>query len=134
MLWARTIERLGEAGAARLLALVAEGNKGGAALLALLKRDLGAVGLDSLLTEVNKLNDVRRLGLPEELFADCSEKLMDAWRERAIKMYLSDSRDTAEDVRITLLAVLCSSWQAEITDALRDLLIALVQKINARAE
>ncbi|MEX2985730.1 hypothetical protein [Streptomyces sp. C36] len=73
MLWARTIERLGEAGAARLLALVAEGNKGGAALLALLKHDLGAVGPDSLLTEVNKLNDVRRLGLPKGLFADCSE-------------------------------------------------------------
>ncbi|MEU7371009.1 hypothetical protein AB0B92_36685 [Streptomyces hygroscopicus] len=119
---------------ARLLALVAEGNEDGAALLALLKRDPGAVGLDSLLTEVNKLNDVRRLGLPEGLFADCSEKLVAAWRARAIKMYPSDFRDTAEDVRIPLLAVLCSSRQAEITDALGDLLIALVQKINARAE
>ncbi|MDP9612749.1 Tn3 family transposase [Streptomyces demainii] len=119
---------------ARLLALVAEGNEDGAALLALLKRDPGAVGLDSLLTEVNKLNDVRRLGLPEGLFADCSEKLVAAWRARAIKMYPSDFRDTAEDVRIPLLAALCSSRQAEITDALGDLLIALVQKINARAE
>ncbi|MFG2395695.1 hypothetical protein [Streptomyces lydicus] len=49
-------------------------------------------------------------------------------------MYPSDFRDTAEDVRITLLAALCSSRQAEITDALVELLIALVQKINARAE
>ncbi|MDN3060371.1 hypothetical protein PH213_38835 [Streptomyces sp. SRF1] len=119
---------------ARLLALVAEGNEDGAALLTLLKRDPGAVGLDSLLTEVNKLNDVRRLGLPEGLFADCSEKLVAAWRARAIKMYPSDFRDPAEDVRIPLLAALCSSRQAEITDALGDLLIALVQKINARAE
>ncbi|MFJ9968755.1 hypothetical protein [Streptomyces avermitilis] len=46
----------------------------------------------------------------------------------------SFGRDTAEDVRITLLAALCSSRQAEITDALVDLLVALVQKINARAE
>lgn len=37
--------------AGRLLALVAEGNDDGTALLAALKRDPGAVGLDSLLTE-----------------------------------------------------------------------------------
>jgi hypothetical protein len=104
------------------------------ALLAALKRDPGAVGLDSLLTEITKLNDVRKLGLPDGLFADCSEKLLAAWRARAIKMYPSDFRDTAEDVRITLLAALCSSRQAEITDALVELLVALVQKINARAE
>ncbi|MET8537973.1 Tn3 family transposase [Streptomyces sp. NPDC005065] len=130
----RTIERLGQVCTARLLALVAEGNEDGTALLASLKRDPGAVGLDSLLTEITKLNDVRKLGLPEGLFADCSEKLLAAWRARAIKMYPSDFRDTAEDVRITLLAALGSSRQAEITDALADLLIALVQKINTRAE
>ncbi|MDX3230437.1 hypothetical protein [Streptomyces sp. ME19-01-6] len=76
---------------------------------------------------------MRKLGLPDELFADCSEKLLAAWRARAIKMYPSDFRDTAEVVRITLLAALCSSRQAEITDALVDLLVALVRKINARA-
>ncbi|MCT9010518.1 hypothetical protein [Streptomyces rhizosphaerihabitans] len=102
--------------------------------IAALKRDPGAVGLDSLLTEITKLNDVRKLGLPDGLFADCSEKLVAAWRARAIKMYPSDFRDTSEDVRITLLAALCSSRQAEITDALVDLLVALVHKINARAE
>jgi hypothetical protein len=130
----RIIERLGDTGTARLLALVAEDNEDGTALLAALKRDPGAVGLDSLLTEITKLNDVRKLGLPDGLFADCSEKLLAAWRARAIKMYPSDFRDTAEDVRITLLAALCSSRQAEITDALVELLVALVQKINARAE
>ncbi|GGS36790.1 hypothetical protein Snoj_16620 [Streptomyces nojiriensis] len=49
-------------------------------------------------------------------------------------MYPSDFRDTAADVRITLLAALCSSRQAETTDALVELLVALVHKINARAE
>ncbi|CAM5321284.1 DUF4158 domain-containing protein [Streptomyces abikoensis] len=105
----RTIGRLGEVCAGRLLALAGEGNETGAALLAALKRDPGAVGLDSLLAEINKLNDVRKLGLPEGLFADCSEKLLAAWRARAIKMYPSDFRETAEDARITLLAALCAS-------------------------
>ncbi|MFF2901793.1 DUF4158 domain-containing protein [Streptomyces sp. NPDC057966] len=84
---ARTIGRLGEAGTARLLSLVAEDNEAGTALLAALKRDPGAVGLDSLLTEITKLKDVRKLGLPDGLFTDCSEKLVAAWRARAIKMY-----------------------------------------------
>ncbi|MGP4110463.1 DUF4158 domain-containing protein [Streptomyces sp. 4N509B] len=56
--------------------LVAEGNDEGTALLAALKRDPGAVGLDSLLTEITKVNAVRELGLPAELFADCSEKML----------------------------------------------------------
>ncbi|MFD6038450.1 Tn3 family transposase [Streptomyces griseoincarnatus] len=131
---ARTVARLGDACARRLLELVAEGNEDGTALLAALKRDPGAVGLDSLLTEITKLTAVRQLGLPEGLFADCSEKLVAAWRARAIKMYPSDFRDANEDVRTALLAALCASRQGEITDALVELLVALVHKINARAE
>ncbi|TYB62046.1 Tn3 family transposase [Microbispora tritici] len=131
---AQTVARLGEQCAGRLLKLVAEGNEDGTALLAALKRDPGAVGLDSLLTEITKLTAVRGLKLPAGLFADCSEKLVAAWRARAIKMYPSDFRDGGEDVRTTLLATLCASRQAEITDALVELLIALVHKINARAE
>ncbi|WP_204357622.1 MULTISPECIES: hypothetical protein [unclassified Streptomyces] len=130
----QTVARLGEACARRLLDLVAEGNEDGTALLASLERDPGAVGLDSLLTEITKLTAVRQLGLPEGMFSDCSEKLVAAWRARAIKMYPSDFRDAGEDVRTTLLAALCTSRQAEITDALVELLVALVHKINARAE
>ncbi|MGW3661481.1 Tn3 family transposase, partial [Streptomyces sp. NPDC005151] len=84
--------------------------------------------------EIIKLTAVRQLGLPEGMFAGCSEKLVAAWRARAIKMYPSDFRDANEDVRITLVAALCSSRQAETTDALVELLVALVHKINARAE
>ncbi|WP_431998531.1 Tn3 family transposase [Streptomyces fungicidicus] len=130
----QTVSRLGDVCARRLLELVAEGNEDGTALLASLKRDPGAVSLDSLLTEITKLTGVRQLRLPEGLFADCSEKLVTAWRARAIRMYPSDFRDAGEDVRTTLLAALCASRQAEITDALVELLVALVHKINARAE
>ncbi|WP_232784526.1 hypothetical protein [Carbonactinospora thermoautotrophica] len=49
-------------------------------------------------------------------------------------MYPSDFRDTAPPLRLTLLAALCWSRQSEITDALVELLIGLVHKINARAE
>ncbi|WP_399097406.1 hypothetical protein ACGH2B_06530 [Streptomyces sp. BBFR2] len=47
-------------------------------LLAALERHTGAVGLESLLTEITKLNAVRKLGLPAELFAGCSETMLTA--------------------------------------------------------
>lgn len=56
-----------------------------------------------MLVETTKLNAVRKLGLPDGLFTDCSEKLLGAWRARAIKMYPSGYRDVTTEVRITLL-------------------------------
>ena len=49
-------------------------------------------------------------------------------------MYPSDFAAAPAPVRLTLLAALCHVRQTEITDALVELLIQLVQKINTRAE
>jgi hypothetical protein len=90
---ARTIGCLGKVGTAQLLSLVAEDNEAGTALLAALKSDPGAVGLDFLLTEITKLNDVRKLGLPDGLFADCSGLGEEAHRRgpaRADRLVLSN--------------------------------------------
>ncbi|MFF3331059.1 hypothetical protein ACFYWX_16060 [Streptomyces sp. NPDC002888] len=48
---------------------------------------------------------------------------MAAWWARAIRMYPSGFRDAGEDVRTTLLAALFATRQAEITDALVELLV-----------
>ncbi|MFH9727776.1 DUF4158 domain-containing protein [Streptomyces sp. NPDC017254] len=61
---ARTIGRLGEAGTARLLSLVAEDNEAGTGLPAALKRDPGAVGLDSPLTPTGCSQTARRSWWP----------------------------------------------------------------------
>ncbi|MFJ8469856.1 hypothetical protein [Streptomyces swartbergensis] len=83
-----TLDRLSHATRSRLEALVAgdgteEGASGdgsvaggGRSHFAELKTDPGAPGLESLLVEVNKLERVRRLELPADLFADVSEKLV----------------------------------------------------------
>jgi hypothetical protein len=89
----------------------------------------GRVGLETL-----KLAAVRGLELPADLFADCSEKLVDAWRARAARLYPSDLRASPVPIRLTLLGALCRKHQSEITDALVDLLIGLVHKVNATAE
>ena len=87
-----------------------------------------------MLKEIEKLARVQALGLPPDLFADASEKVVAAWRARAATLYPSDFRSAPQPIRLTLLAALCSVRTAEITDGSIDLLIALVLKIDTRAE
>ncbi|MGI5341902.1 DUF4158 domain-containing protein [Streptomyces sp. CA-181903] len=142
-----TLERLTHATRSRLEDLVAGGEEtdegvdgdgavagGGRSHFAELKTDPGAPGLESLLAEVNKLQRVRKLQLPADLFADVSEKLVDAWRARASKEYPANLERMKPPRRLTLLAALCHVRQTEITDSLVDLFIQLVLKINTRAE
>ena len=138
---AATVGRLSAATRSRLDDLIAEdagtdaeSAGGGGTFFTELKADPGALGLDSLLAEVNKLQRVRALELPPALFGDVSEKLVAAWRARAAKEYPSDLRAAAGPVRYTLLATLCHVRETEITDSLVELFIQLVQKINTRAE
>ncbi|MEU9371886.1 hypothetical protein AB0D71_46250 [Streptomyces avermitilis] len=83
---------------------------------------------------MNKLQRVRALELPPELFADVSEKLVAAWRARAAKEYPSDLRAASGAVRYSLLSTLCHVRETEIADSLVELFIQLVQRINTRAE
>src|SRR5919204_6748007 len=87
----RTTERLSEERVTGLEGLVAE-QDAARGLLADLKADPGQVGLETLLREIEKLTAVLQLGLPDGLFADASEKLVDAWRARAMRSYPSDFR------------------------------------------
>jgi hypothetical protein len=107
---------------------------GGRSFFTELKTDPGAPGLESLLAEVTKLERVKRLELPADLFADVSEKLVDAWRARASKEYPANLLRMKRPVRLTLLAALCHVRQTEMTDSLEELFIQLVLKINTRAE
>jgi len=100
-----------------------------------LKADPGKLGLETLLAEVTKLQRVRAIGLPAELFADVAEKRIARWRARAVAEYPSTlRRDHPPPVSLTLLAVLCWCRLTEVTDSLVELFIDLVRTINTRAE
>ncbi|HEY5356903.1 MAG TPA: Tn3 family transposase [Streptosporangiaceae bacterium] len=103
-------------------------------LLAELKSDPGPLGLDTLLSEIAKLNATRALGLSDEVFAGTSDRIVAAWRARAARMFPSDFAGCAPPVRYALLAALCWTRQAELVDGLVELLIGLIHRINARAE
>jgi len=141
-----TVSRLTHATRSRLEDLVAGGEEGeepaadrasaggGRSFFTELKEDPGAPGLESLFAEVTKLQRVRALELPADLFADVSEKLVDAWRARASKEYPANLARMKPPMRLTLLAALSHVRHTEITDSLVELFIQLVLKINTRAE
>ncbi|MEV6860386.1 Tn3 family transposase [Streptosporangium subroseum] len=98
-----------------------------------LKSDPGRLGLETLLEEIVKLRRAKALGLPSDLFGGHSDKLVASWRARAMASHPSDFAANPPMVRLTLVSALAWSRTAEITDALVDLFIGLVSKINTRA-
>ena len=68
------------------------------------------------------------------MFVDVSPRVAEQWRARATRAYRSDLLGPSQPVRIALIAVLCATRRTEITDALVDLLLGLVHKINTHAE
>ena len=101
---------------------------------AFLKTDPGAVGLDSFLSEIEKLKRIRAVGLPTDLFKGCSPKLIQTYRQRAATEYPSDLRQHKDAIRYTLMAAFCIQRSQEITDNLIELLIQIIQRIGTRAE
>ncbi|MFI7229381.1 DUF4158 domain-containing protein [Nonomuraea angiospora] len=69
----------GEAGAA-----------GARSFLQELKEDPGPLQLETLLAEIVKLERVKAIGLPDNLFEGVSEKVVEVWWARAMRMYPSD--------------------------------------------
>ena len=128
----RTLARLNFEQIEALERLVAEATETG--LLADLKSDPGQLGLETLLREIAKLTMVRALNIPTGLFAEATQRTIDGWRSRAARAYRSDLLASPQPVRVTLVAALCWSRRSEITDALVDLLLGLVHKINTHAD
>jgi TnpA family transposase len=138
---ARTSGRLGAATRQRINALALEEDdeldqEVGAEshVLATIKEAPGDVSLDSMLTEIARLQAVRAVGLPPGLFDDVAPKVLAGWRARAAVESPSHLRAHPEPLRLTLLAALLHTREKEITDTLVDLLIATVHRIGARAE
>lgn len=111
-----------------------DGTQESETVLGLIKSTPGNVSLESMMTEVSKLEAARAIGLPAGIFADVAPKVLDAWRARAAVEAPSHLRRHAETLTLTLLAALVHQREREITDTLVELLIATVHRIGARAE
>jgi hypothetical protein len=118
--WASRISaRLDPSATGRLLDLVAtsDADDDGAdeSLLGLIKSSPGNVSLESMMTEIGKLQAVRALALPAGLFADVAPSVLDGCRARAAVEAPSHLRRHPRPLTVTLLAALhhCRSVRTE---------------------
>ncbi len=101
---------------------------------AFLKTDPGPVGLGSFLTEIEKLQRIRTVGLSANQFDGISPKLLQTYRHRAATESPYDLRQHPPAIRYTLMAAFCYARAQEITDNLVELLIQIIHRIGVRAE
>jgi TnpA family transposase len=99
-----------------------------------LSADSGPVTLESLRTEIAKLERLRALRLPGDLFAGLSPRIVLSYRQRVSAEESHELRRHPAPLRITLLSAFCHLQAQDITDNLVDLLIETVHRIGAKAE
>jgi TnpA family transposase len=113
--------------------VLAAGTTGNTSLLQQLRSEAGASTLDSVLEEIEKLKQLRSLGLPADLFSQAPRKVVSWYRSRVAVEDLSEIRRHPDHIRYTLLSAYCSQREQEIIDTLLDLLINLIHRIEKRA-
>jgi Domain of unknown function (DUF4158) len=107
---------------------------GGRALLHALRADAGRATLENLFREIAKLERIRAVALPPDLFATLAPKVVQAYRDRAAVEAPYELRRHPEPLRLSLLAAFCHLRSRELTDTLVDLLLDLIHRIGAKAE
>jgi len=90
--------------------------------------------VDNVLAQIEKLQMLRRLELPEGLFSGVAQKTLLRYSARAAAEPLGELRAHPGPIRYTLMAAYCHLRQQQITDALVELLVSTVHRIESRAE
>ncbi|MCE8429689.1 MAG: Tn3 family transposase [Candidatus Methanoperedens sp.] len=131
----KIVERLTPETQEKLDALLNQNSpSGNISLLSNLKNEAGTATLENVLSEISKLESIRALFLPPDLFSDVSRKRILWCKQRIAVEDLSEIRRHPNPVRYTLLSAFCYQREQEITDTLIELLITLIHKIGARAK
>lgn len=104
------------------------------ALLLKLLGNPGRPNLASMQDELAKLEIIRKIGLPADLFDKVSPLDLERCRKRVSVEVPRDLRRHPDAVRITWLAAFVYLRARSLTDDLVDLLIETIHKIGARAE
>jgi hypothetical protein len=133
-LYKNLLERLTCETQENLEALLNESSSSENIYLSDLKNEAGAATLENVLSEIYKLERIRALSLPSDLFSDVSRKRIMWCKQRIAVEDLSEIRRHPAAVRYTLLSAFCYQREQEITDTLIELLITLIHKIGARAK
>jgi TnpA family transposase len=133
-----TLERISSTSRVRLDELLAPlppaTEAAGGAVLNYLASDPGRAGLRSIEEHVAKLDLVRAIDLPSDLFPENTASLARSFRDRAAVEESFELRRHPQALRLTMLAAFCWVRARELVDELVELLTATVHRIGARAE
>ncbi len=99
-----------------------------------LKTDPGRVGLESVLTEVAKLQSLCQLALPFNLFIGVPAKILQTYKQRVAAEPPSELRSHPPEIRYSLVAAFCYLRNQEVTDGLIELLLQIVHRLGTKAE
>ncbi|MEQ8882631.1 MAG: Tn3 family transposase [Fulvivirga sp.] len=99
-----------------------------------LRSDPGRIGLETVFQEIEKLNIIRELDIPQNLILSTHSGILKKYKLRVGSELLGELRAHPEKIRYTLLSVFFSLRSQEITDNLIELLIQIIHKINSNAE
>jgi len=128
----RVADRLDAGMRERLQALLADAGEGTG--FARLAADPGRVGLESLLTEIGKLELLRSLALSPNLLRGVHPEQIKRFRRRVAIETAWELRRHPDRIRLPLLAFWCGPGQAEVIDGLVELLIQVTHRITVKAE
>jgi hypothetical protein len=87
-----------------------------------------------MLEEMAKLEQLRALNLPVDLFTGVPRKVLQNYRQRAAVEEPYELRRHPTALRITLLAAFCHLRLQEMIDTLVDVLLEIVHRLGVRAE
>lgn len=94
----------------------------------------GKASLQTILLILDRLELLRRIGLPRQFLDGAASALISRYRLRAGTEDVRELRRHPEATRLALLAIYCAKRETELTDSLVDALIAITHKISVRAE
>ena len=99
-----------------------------------LREASGSARLETILEQIDRLETIRHIGIPDDLFAAVPLPLAENWKRRISTEELHEVKRHPETIRHILLSAFCLLRSEEITDQLGDLVCEIIHKIGARAE
>lgn len=103
-------------------------------LLLRLKSDPARLSVKAVIEEVEKLEVLQAIELPDDLFSHLTPQLIGKYRQRAAAEPPRELRSHPKPIKYMLLAAFCWQRRREVTDNLVDLLKRVIHKMNIRAE
>ncbi|CAA7197404.1 hypothetical protein CHRY9293_03463 [Chryseobacterium potabilaquae] len=99
-----------------------------------LKSDPGRVSLDSVLKELEKLEFINCLQIPEQKLSSLNPKIMNHMRSKALSETAWEIKRHPPTIRYALMSVFFYTKQSEIIDGLIELLIQIIHRLSVKAE